>query len=67
MSIRYLAQELYRLTRKVEALEKSLVALGPEAAFKQERTRLEMELLQARRELAHVRAVLEAKKEPPKI
>ena len=67
MSIRYLAQELYRLTRQVEDLEKSLADLAPDAAFEQERTRLEMALLQAKHELAHVRAVLEAKKEPPKI
>jgi hypothetical protein len=67
MSIRFLAQELYRLTRQVEDLERALATLGPEAALKKERTRLEMELLQARHELAHMRAVLEAKKEPPRI
>ncbi|MFZ5447763.1 MAG: hypothetical protein ACOZFS_03890 [Thermodesulfobacteriota bacterium] len=66
MSIRYLAEELYRLTRRVEDLEKALAALGIAAPL-QERTRLEMELHRARKELAHVRAVLDSKKEPPKI
>jgi hypothetical protein len=67
LSVRFLAQELYRLTHQVEDLEKALSAFGPEAALSKERTRLEMELLQAKHELAHVRAVLEAKKEPLKI
>jgi hypothetical protein len=67
MSVRFLAQELYRLTRQVEDLERALAAFGPEAALKKERARLQMELLQAKQELAHVRAVLEAKKEPLKI
>jgi hypothetical protein len=66
MSVRYLAEELYRWTRKVEELEKALAALAAEGAF-QERSRLEVELIQARKELAHVRAVLEAKKERPRI
>jgi hypothetical protein len=66
MTVRYLAQELYRWTRKVEDLEKALAALEPEASVR-ERTRLEMELLQARQELAHFRTVLEAKKDRPKI
>lgn len=67
MSVRYLAQELYRCTRQVEDLERALATLGTEAALSKERSRLNIELLQARQELAHVRAVLEAKKEPPKI
>jgi hypothetical protein len=66
MSVRYLAEELYRWTRKVEDLEKALAVLELDADM-QERTRLEMELLQAKKELAHMRAVLEAKKEHPKI
>jgi hypothetical protein len=66
MSIRYLAEELYRWTRHVENLEKALAALEVDADM-QERTRLEMELLRARHELAHVRAVLDSKKEPPRI
>ncbi|MHB9075648.1 MAG: hypothetical protein ACYC6G_19250 [Desulfobaccales bacterium] len=67
MSVRFLAQELYRLTRQVEDLERALATLGPEAALTKERSRLKVELLQAKHELAHVRAVLEAKKEPLKI
>jgi hypothetical protein len=66
MSVRYLAEELYRWTRKVEDLEKALAALELDADM-QERTRLEMELLRARQELAHMRAVLDSKKEPPRI
>jgi hypothetical protein len=66
MSVRYLAEELYRWTRTVEDLEKTLGALGPDTS-QAERARLETELLQARQELARVRAVLESKKEPPKI
>jgi uncharacterized protein YlxW (UPF0749 family) len=66
MSIRYLAEELYRLTHKVEDLEKTLAALTG-AAGMEERTRLEAELMKARKELAQVRAVLNSKKEPPKI
>jgi hypothetical protein len=67
MSVRFLAHELYRLTRQVEDLERALATFGPEATLEKERARLQMELLQAKHELAHVRAVLEAKKEPPKI
>jgi len=66
MSVRFLAQELYRWTRQVEDLERALAALEIDAPLN-ERTRLEMELRQARHELARVRAVLEAKKERPKI
>jgi ribosomal protein L29 len=66
MTVRYLAQELYRWTRKVEDLEKALAALEVGAAV-QERTRLEMELRKARQELAHFRTVLESKKDRPKI
>ena len=64
MTIRYLAQELYRLTQKVEELERALAAWqgAPE-----ERARLEAELFQARKDRDHVRTVLEAKKEKPHI
>lgn len=61
-TIRFLAQELYRLTRKVEGLEKAL-----KDASLEERTRLEAELFQARREQEHYRNLLEAKKEKPAI
>ena len=64
MTVRYLAQELYRLTRRVEELERALAALGPGTAL-EERQRLEAELFQARRDRDETRAVLEAKKEKP--
>jgi len=66
MTIRYLAEELYRWTRKVEELEKSLAALEVGEAMK-ERSRLEEELRRARQEQAHYRAVLESKKEQTSI
>ena len=61
-TIRFLAQELYRLTRKVEELEKALKDMSLE-----ERTRLEAELFQARREQEHYRNLLAAKKEKPAV
>lgn len=59
-TIRFLAQELYRLTRKVEDLERALRDASPG-----ERSRLEAELFQARRDQEHYRHLLEAKKEKP--
>jgi len=59
-TIRFLAQELYRLTRKVEELEKSLQDASPG-----ERGRLEAELFQTRRDQEHYRSLLAAKKEKP--
>jgi hypothetical protein len=61
--LRELAAELYRLTRKVEDLEKRLAALG--SAPSPERTTLEAELFQAKKDRDHLRKVLEAKKEKP--
>jgi hypothetical protein len=66
MTVRYLAEELYRWTRKVEELEKALAGLAPDAPLA-ERNRLDTELRQARQETAHFRTVLEGKKERPKI
>jgi len=63
MSIRYLAEELYRCQRKIQELEKKLAQLGSQAS--PERAGLEAELWQARKEREHYRALLEAKKEPP--
>ena len=62
MTIRYLAEELYRWTRKVEELEKTLAALEPMGAL-EERNRLEAALRQAKQQQAHFRAVLESKKD----
>ena len=63
MPIRYLAQELYRLTRQVEELEKQLAALGTGPS--PERGRLEVEIIKARKDRDHLRQVLESKKEKP--
>jgi hypothetical protein len=63
VTIRYLAQELYRLTKKVEELEGRLAALG--AGLSPERGPLEIELFQAKKERDHLRQVLESKKEKP--
>ena len=66
MTVRYLAEELYRWTRQVEELEKTLTSL--EVGFPlEERDRLETELSQAKHQQAHFRAVLESKKERPRI
>jgi hypothetical protein len=64
MAVRYLAQELYRLTQRLEELEAKLAAMDARAPM-DERNRLEMELLQTRKERDHFRAMLEAKKEKP--
>jgi hypothetical protein len=66
MAIRYLAEELYRWTREVEDLEKTLAALEPTALL-EERNRLDEALRQAKQQQAHSRAVLESKKERIKI
>ena len=66
MTVRYLAEELYRWTREVEHLEKALAAQEPIGAL-EERKRLEEALRQAKQQQAHFRAVLESKKDRPKI
>ena len=62
MAIRYIAEELYRWTREVEDLERTLTALSPTVAL-EERNRLEGALRQAQHQQAHFRAVLESKKD----
>jgi hypothetical protein len=62
MTIRYLAEELYRWTREVEELEKTLAALAPTVTL-EERNRLDTALRQAKHQQAHFRAVLTSKKE----
>jgi len=62
MTVRYLAEELYRWTRQVEDLEKALAALDTGGAL-EERDRLKAALSQAKRQQAHYRAVLTSKKE----
>ena len=66
MTIRYLAEELYRWTREVENLEKALAALELMGTL-DERNRLEAALRQAKQQQAHFRAVLTSKKDCPKI
>jgi hypothetical protein len=61
-TIRFLAQELYRLTRKVEELENAV-----KDAPLTHRNRLEAELFQTRQEQEHYRNLLAAKKEKPAI
>jgi hypothetical protein len=61
-TIRFLAQELYRLTRKVEELEKAL-----KKASGEELARLEAELFQTRRDQEHYRSLLAAKKEKTEV
>jgi hypothetical protein len=62
MTIRYLAEELYRWTREVEDLEKALAALELMGTL-DERNRLDAALRQAKQQQAHYRAVLESKKD----
>jgi hypothetical protein len=66
MTVRYLAEELYRWTRQVEDLGKTLAALEVGFAL-EERDRLEAALRQAKQQQAHFRAVLTSKKERTKI
>jgi hypothetical protein len=66
MAVRYLAQELYRLTKRVEELEAALAA-ADESAPLAARHRLETDLLAARAERDRFRARLEAKKEKPQL
>jgi hypothetical protein len=66
MTVRYLAEELYRWTRRVEDLERTLAALD-EGGAPEERVRLQAALSQAKQQQAHFRAVLTAKKEPTRI
>jgi hypothetical protein len=66
MTVRYLAEELYRWTRQVEDLEKALTALDKGGAL-EERDRLKAALSQAKQQQAHFRAVLTSKKERTRI
>ena len=66
MTVHHLALELYRWMKRLEELEQEQARLGPEAALA-ERNRLEMELIETRKAVAHYRQLLEAQKEHPKI
>lgn len=60
MSIRFIARDLYRLQQDVEKLEESL-----KTSSTKDIDGIEIRLLKLRAERDHLRAVLEAKKEPP--
>jgi hypothetical protein len=60
MSIRLIARELYRLERDAETLESLLKNASPE-----ERDDMEQRLRRLKAERDRLRAILEAKKEPP--
>jgi hypothetical protein len=62
MTIRYLAEELYRWTREVEDLEKTLAALDATDTL-EEWNRVHDALRQAQHQQAHFRAILESKKD----
>ena len=66
MTVHHLALELYRWMQRLEELEQEQARLGPEAALVA-RTRLETELGEARKAVAHYRQLLAAQKEHPKI
>ena len=66
MTVRYLAEELYRWTREVEDLQKTLAALEPIGAL-EERNRLEAALRQAKQQQAHFRTLLTSKKDRTRI
>jgi len=60
MSIRFIARDLYRLERDVERIEALL-----KSAPSKEKSDIENRLYSLRAERNHLRALLEAKKEPP--
>jgi hypothetical protein len=66
MTVHHLALGLYHWMQRLEELEKEQARLGPEAALAQ-RTRLETELSEAWKAVAHYRQFLEAQKETPLI
>ena len=66
MTVHHLALELYRWMQRLEELEKEQAALGPGAPLA-EHNRLETELFEARKAVAHYRQLLEGQKEQPKI
>jgi hypothetical protein len=62
MSIRILAKELYKISRRLEELEKELVSLEVKDM---ERRQLEEELRGVRAEFAYLRAMLDGAKDGP--
>jgi len=66
MTVHHLALELYHWMQRLEELEKEHAALGPDAPLA-EHNRLDTELLEARKAVAHYRQLLEAQKEKVEI
>ena len=66
MTVHYLALELYRWMQRLQELERKHAALGPDAPLA-EHNRLDTELSEARKAVAHYRKLLEAQKEQLKI
>jgi hypothetical protein len=66
MTVRHLALELYRWMQRLEALEKERAALGSTASLA-EHTRLETQLLEAKKAVEHYRQLLEGQKEKPQM
>lgn len=67
MSIKDLALELYRLSRRVDELQKQLQGFRERGQPSPEWSRLEAELAEAVKERDRLRALLEAKKEKPRV
>lgn len=66
MTVRHLALELYHWMKRLEELEQARAKLEPSAPLA-EHTRLENELVQARRQVEHFHKLLEAQKEKVEI
>jgi uncharacterized damage-inducible protein DinB len=66
MTIRHLALQLYQWMKRLEELKQAKAKLPLEAPL-EERTRLENELTEARRQVEHFHKLLEAQKEKVEI
>jgi hypothetical protein len=66
VTVHNLAIQLYHWMQRLEELEKEHAALGPETPL-DEHNRLDAELIEARKAVAHYRKLLEAQKEKVEI
>ncbi len=66
MTVRHLALQLYHWMKRLEELEQAKADLEPTAPL-EEHTRLDNELTEARRQVAHFHKLLEAQKEKVEI
>ncbi len=66
MTVHNLAIQLYHWMQRLEELKKQHAALGPETPLS-EHNRLDAELEETRKAVAHYRKLLEAQKAEPKI